>query len=649
MNFFKTLFNDPQQITKAVTGDPFENKEQIQALHNGTLQCDVFRSQRKIDQTKGTTFVYETNFYKGSGMTNYPQLLVKKIKTCTHPSLPKIYSVIESSKVTITTEELYPIADKISEIRKTPDLLLWAVYNVARAIDYFHNRGLIHGNLCPSSLYVTKSLEVKVFGLEYLSEVNSIRNSAFENRVETDPQILDNVFLPPDLRNYSTNPRGVDAWGVAAIMCYLFGSQPSSKSVVANSPSIPVELVSFHKTINSTNHQNRQSISPILTLPLISQNRFISIVNALESFSSADTFTRDSFLKSLTSQYSVLPTSFKQHKILEVFLQVLTTSIDASIVDPAMRLAGELNQTDFDSDVLPTLKQLLQNGSPSVKSQLLASASHYISKVPENVVGGYLYPMLTASMKNDASGLMKDAAVKSLVCLAEKIPQKTMDGEVFRFLENALQDQESVVRINTVVCIGKIASRFGPEKKALIVAKAFERGMKEGSLEMKKAAVVMISQNRYTLVGGVVAIQVLPYLSLAMVEIDPVIRKAAQEAWEVLVVVVAEYSKTLDNPSYIPRYPKEGEDYGIMHSNVSKNVATDDWDSWAASFEKQTQSRQPQIAATSYNPNQRVPKAQPAPKKQTQPKPQTNNNWGFDFDSDLHSGQKKKGNVPSFI
>ncbi|EKE38408.1 hypothetical protein ENUP19_0083G0094 [Entamoeba nuttalli] len=707
MNFFKNIFSDPSQVTKAVIGDPFETKSQIQTINNSTIQCEVSQSVRKIDRTKGTTFTYETNFYKSNKQQNYPQLLIKKLKNLNCPALPKIYETNESgSKVTIITEEMYPISNKINDIRKSPDLLIWAVYNLVRGVDYLHTKGYLHGNIKPTSLYVTKALEVKIFGLEYLSEFSSLNNSPFENRIQTDPQILDEVYLPPDPNNYKQNAQGVDSWGVAGVLCYLFGTPITKKSMVAQAPSIPVELSAFHKSIDSVNHVDRQSVASLLTIPFITQNRFIAIINTLEHFSTVDAFVRDSFLRSLATQFDTFPPSFRQYKLLESFLEIMKIGKNESVtvVEPTMRLTTNISQEDFDSDVLPTIKLLLQNGTPIIKSALLAHASLYVNKLSENIVGNYLYPMLSKSMAPEATGSMKDAAVRSLVCLAPKLPQSTLNGEVFRFLDAALQDPESVVRINTVVCIGKIANRFNDDKKAKLVASAFSRSMKDGVADMKKAAVIMVSQNKYAIDGAVCAKEVIPYLSQALLDLDPQVRKAAIECWDVIAIIVREYAMTLDNPSYVPKYPKEGDNISLGISNQSTNqipifsgqstsftpqsavpqqpaqsnvtpsqttatptqkenntqpkqptqqnkpsqpkptVQADDWDSWAASFEKQTKSKQPQIAYGGYT---STPINQPKPATKPKPAPKkSNNDWGFDFDSDIGGGNS---GVPSFI
>ena len=80
MKLFKNLLNEGTKIVQNVTNDPFEYKSTITSINNGTIQCDITSSIRKNDRTKGTTFTYETNFYKSSRQTNYPLVLMKKLK-----------------------------------------------------------------------------------------------------------------------------------------------------------------------------------------------------------------------------------------------------------------------------------------------------------------------------------------------------------------------------------------------------------------------------------------------------------------------------------------------------------------------------------------------------------------------------------------
>ena len=64
MKLFNKIKQAASTASETVVSDPFEFKSTVCQINNGTLQCDVTQSMRKGDKVKGTTFTYETGFYK---------------------------------------------------------------------------------------------------------------------------------------------------------------------------------------------------------------------------------------------------------------------------------------------------------------------------------------------------------------------------------------------------------------------------------------------------------------------------------------------------------------------------------------------------------------------------------------------------------
>mgnify|MGYP001796532769 CR=1 FL=1 len=71
-----------------------------------------------------------------------------------------------------------------------------------------NNAGLIHGNICLTSVFVDVAGEWKIGGVEYLQPVDHSPNS------EPTPQRLPTlqVYDPPEGRKYSKTSRKLEKW-----------------------------------------------------------------------------------------------------------------------------------------------------------------------------------------------------------------------------------------------------------------------------------------------------------------------------------------------------------------------------------------------------------------------------------------------------
>lgn len=68
------------------------------------------------------------------------------------------------------TEYVVPLATRLEELRKHPQLLYWGLYQISTVISFLNEDcQVIHGNCRIPSIYVTEGGEWKIFGFEITS------------------------------------------------------------------------------------------------------------------------------------------------------------------------------------------------------------------------------------------------------------------------------------------------------------------------------------------------------------------------------------------------------------------------------------------------------------------------------------------------
>jgi SCY1-like protein 1 len=90
----------------------------------------------------------------------------KKTKSIKFPSIISfVDGVQEDDKIILCTEYVTPLSRNLLD--SSNDVLLWGLYAIGKSVEFLSKQGIIHGNLNIASVFVTKSGEWKLSGLEY--------------------------------------------------------------------------------------------------------------------------------------------------------------------------------------------------------------------------------------------------------------------------------------------------------------------------------------------------------------------------------------------------------------------------------------------------------------------------------------------------
>lgn len=61
----------------------------------------------------------------------------------------------------------------------------------------------------------------------------------------------------------------------------------------------------------------------------------------------------------------------------------------------------------------------------------------------------------------DIAPLVREQTVKSILVLVTKLSERTINGDLLKYLAKTANDAEPGIRTNTTVCLGKIAKYIG--------------------------------------------------------------------------------------------------------------------------------------------------------------------------------------------
>lgn len=69
--------------------------------------------------------------------------------------------------------------------------------------------------------------------------------------------------------------------------------------------------------------------------------------------------------------------------------------------------------------------------------------------------------MLQTSGFTDAAPVVREQTVKAVLPVINKLSDRTINGELLKFLARTANDEQPGIRTNTTICLGKIAKNLG--------------------------------------------------------------------------------------------------------------------------------------------------------------------------------------------
>lgn len=62
----------------------------------------------------------------------------------------------------------------------------------------------------------------------------------------------------------------------------------------------------------------------------------------------------------------------------------------------------------------------------------------------------------------DLAPIVREQTVKAVLVVIGKLSDRTINGELLRYLAKTANDEQPGIRTNTTICLGKIARNLGP-------------------------------------------------------------------------------------------------------------------------------------------------------------------------------------------
>ncbi|XP_027040753.1 N-terminal kinase-like protein isoform X3 [Pocillopora damicornis] len=395
------------------------------------------------------------------------KLALRRLKTLRHPNIVRYIDGLESDTVIyLVTEPVQPLEVLLSEDEnsKADFAISWGLHQITAGLSFLINDcSLIHGNVCMASVFVDIAGEWKLGGVDYLKPVDPSSNTE-EPDLPRLPVLQ--VYEPPEGRKYSKGNKkaekwSADMWGLGCLIWEVFNGPLSRTGALKSVGKIPKNLVTDYVQLVGANPKSRPNPAKFLqecrTQGHYLKNSFVDANLFLQELQIKEQKEQKQFFQSLSSSLDLFPQQYCKHRILPQLLNAYEYgSAGSAVLGPLFKVGKLLDTDEYQQKIVPCVVKLFSSTDRATRIHLLQQLDNFVQHLKPSTVDEQIFPHVALGF-GDTIPAMREQTVKSMLLLASKLSEKTINNQLLKYFAKLQMDQEPGIRTNTTVCLGKIA------------------------------------------------------------------------------------------------------------------------------------------------------------------------------------------------
>eukprot|EP00756_Hemistasia_phaeocysticola_P004971 Hpha_TRINITY_DN13113_c0_g1::TRINITY_DN13113_c0_g1_i1::g.113496::m.113496/K08876/SCYL1; SCY1-like protein 1 len=510
----------------------------------------------------------------------------RKAKTLMLPGFLKCIGSAETpTTLYLATEPVKPLhavlasdEDFTESGKKREEFVAWGLHQIIKGLGHLHQRNTLHGNCSRFSIFVTRSGDWRLWGLDW---VTNLSDPSQQDHFKRFSNYLADEYKSPELAKGSwgvieSSPvHAIDAWGLACLIYEVFNGTltPDTKpSDMKSAGSIPRSLYGAYTGLLASQAKMRTDPSKLLTdCEFFCSSTYVTVQLELEELSLKDQAERDSFFRRLAGHVDDFPLANCKFTILPR----LTTALQfgsggSSALEPILRIGSRLGDEEYTELVVPGVVSLFTSPEPIVRMKLLQNIDAFAQHLPRQMLNGTIWPHLATGFANKVPEI-RELTIKAMIPVVPLLKPQLVE-EAAKMLFNLQTDREGGIRTNATICLGKVSAHIPASSRSKTLLQAFGRVLKDPFKPSRMAGLGSFAATCDHFTPEMMARQILPNITPLTVDPERDVRLAAFRCIGTLLGKVETWHENPD--SFAVSQPQE----------KTEDKAADGWGGWAASI-----------------------------------------------------------------
>uniref|UniRef100_J3S9I0 SCY1-like protein 2-like n=1 Tax=Crotalus adamanteus TaxID=8729 RepID=J3S9I0_CROAD len=497
-------------VTSAVMGNPVTREFDVGrhiASGGNKLAWKIFNGFKKSTKQEVAVFVFDKKLMDKYQKFEKDQIIdclkrgVQQLTRLRHPRLLTVQHPLEESRdcLAFCTEPVSaslanilgnwenlpsPLPSNIKEYNLYDVETKYGLLQVSEGLSFLHSSvKMIHGNLTPENIILNKSGAWKIMGFDFcIQSINPSEQEPKFSSKEWDPNLpslcLPNPqYLAPEYILSVSCETASDMYSLGAIIYAVFNNGKPifevSKQDIYKSFSRQLDQLS---RLNSSNLQNipedvREHVKLLLNVtPAVRPDAdqmtkipFFSDVGAMtlqyfDSLFQRDNLQKSQFFKGLPKVLPKLPKRVIVQRILPCLTSEFVNPDMVPFVLPnVLLIAEECTKEEYIKLILPDLSPVFRQQEPiQILLIFLQKMDLLLTKTPPDEIKNSVLPMVYRALEAPSIQI-QELCLNIIPTFANLIDYPSMKNSLIPRIKNAcLQTSSLAVRVNSLVCLGKI-------------------------------------------------------------------------------------------------------------------------------------------------------------------------------------------------
>ncbi|KAM5463060.1 Nuclear aminoacylation-dependent tRNA export pathway component [Microsporum audouinii] len=560
-------------------GDKVDNSDSIWTLHNGT---------KKEDSSPCSIFTFE--IVQNRSHLPLAKNALRKLRTLRHPGVIKVLETIETdTQIYIIVERVTPLSWPVKRRSLSEETIKWGLYTIASTLKFINeDASSVHGAIRVSSIYTGESGEWKLAGFDILSSLK-----------EESPVIYTYGSLLPDSRRYNppeilkegwdvikNNPlHAVDAYNFGAVVFEAFNGSFKGGEQAGQTSNIPPSMRPSYKKLMNANPKLRLSVAHFLDQGKRSggffQTPLIRLSQDIESLGLKSDEEREQFINELDELSDDYPEEFFKMKVLpELLKSVEFGGGGPKVLSTILKVGTKLNDDEYTQKLTPVIVRLFANPDRAMRVCLLDNLPIMIDRIPQRTVNDKIFPQMVTGF-TDLAPVVREQTVKAVLAVIGKLSDRTINGELVRYLAKTANDEQPGIRTNTTICLGKIAKNLSASSRPKILVAAFSRSLRDPFIHARNAGLLALAATFDLFSEEDCAVKVLPIITPALIDREKLVRDQANKCVDIYLQRVRKFASNMADTA-LPSQERADSSVAAARLPSPSNTAAS-WAGWAIS------------------------------------------------------------------
>ncbi|XP_033880579.3 SCY1-like protein 2 isoform X1 [Acipenser ruthenus] len=515
LNKFKsTVTKVTADVTSAVMGNPVTREFEVGrhiASGGPMLSWKIFNGIKKSTKQEVAVFVFDKKMIEKYQKFDKDQIIdslkrgVQQLTRLRHPRLLTVQHPLEESRdcLAFCTEPVFaslsnvlgqwdnlpsPVPTDIKEYKLYDVETKYGLLQISEGLSFLHNGvKMVHGNLTPENIILNKSGAWKVMGFDFsISSSNPSEQEPKYSCKEWDPNLpslcLPNPeYLAPEYILSVSCDTASDMYSLGVVVYAVFNEgkpifdvnkhgifKSFSKQLDQLSrlsqnilQKIPEEVREHVKLLLNVTSTVRPDADQMTKIPFFDDVGAMTL-QYFDSLFQRDNLQKSQFYKGLPKVLPKLPKRVVVHRILPALTSEFVNPDMVPFVLPnVLLIAEECTKEEYVKLILPDLSPVFKQQEPIQASNMillifLQKMDLLLTKTPAEDIKNSVLPMVYRALEAPSIQI-QELCLNIIPTFANLIDYPSMKNSLIPRIKNAcLQTSSLAVRVNSLVCLGKI-------------------------------------------------------------------------------------------------------------------------------------------------------------------------------------------------